>query len=262
MLKIAFEEKITNTIITVKKVFDELNISAYLIGAQARDVWFLPRRSPRITRDIDWVIADSNSDVFNELKTVLIEREGFSKTSNPLKIRSPDGIDVDLIPFNFPDTPHFIGLNEIFERGTEGVIFNDEKTYQVATLPAIVFLKFIAWDNRPEYRGKDIEDIVYILRNFDDFTDNDYMLFGEIEPELIPARAIGRKINYIIGDSLDLQNHFIKILEQLIANPKKNKIAEIMIRGTDENEDFAISLLAEILKGVLEGPLSISADFS
>jgi predicted nucleotidyltransferase len=252
MLKISFEEKITNTIITVKKVFDELDIPAYLIGAQARDVWFLPRRSPRITRDIDWVIADSDSDVFNELKTILIEREGFTKTSNPLKISSPDGIAVDLIPFDFPDTPHFIGLNEIFERGTEGVIFNDEKTYQVATLPAIVLLKFIAWDNRPEYRGKDIEDITYILKNFDNYTDDDYMLFDEIEPELISARAIGRKINYIIGDSLDLKNHFVRILNALIADPKKNKITEIMIRGTDENEDFALSLLKEMLKGVTE----------
>ena len=252
MLKITFEEKITNTIVIVKKVFDELDIPAYLIGAQARDVWFLPRRSPRITQDIDWVIADSNADVFNELKTVLIEREGFTKTANPLKISSPDGIDVDLIPFDFPDTPHFIGLNEIFERGTEGVIFNDGKTYQVATLPAIVLLKFIAWDNIPEYRGKDIEDIAYIFRNFDDYTDNDYMLFGEIEPELIPPRAIGRKINHIIGDSSDLKTAFIKILDTHVANPKKNKIAEIMIRGTDQNEDFAASLLAEILKGVLE----------
>jgi predicted nucleotidyltransferase len=169
-----------------------------------------------------------------------------------LKISSPDGIAVDLIPFDFPDTPHFIGLNEIFERGTEGVIFNDEKTYQVATLPAIVLLKFIAWDNRPEYRGKDIEDITYILKNFDNYTDDDYMLFDEIEPELISARAIGRKINYIIGDSLDLKNHFVRILNALIADPKKNKITEIMIRGTDENEDFALSLLKEMLKGVTE----------
>ncbi len=253
MLKISFEENITNTIITIKKVFDELNISAYLIGAQARDVWFLPHRSPRITQDIDWVIADSDGDVFNELKTILIEREGFKKTSNPLKISSPDGIDVDLIPFDFPDTPHFIGLNEIFERGTEGVIFNDLKTYQVATLPAIVLLKFIAWDNVPEYRGKDIEDIAYIIRNFDDYTDDDYMLFSDdLDPKIIPARAIGRRINYIIGDSLDLKNHFIKILEMQISKPKKNKITEIMIRGTDENEDFAISLLKEILRGVTE----------
>ena len=55
MSKISFEKQITSTIQTLKKVFDELEISAYLIGAQARDVWFLPKTSPRITRDIDWV---------------------------------------------------------------------------------------------------------------------------------------------------------------------------------------------------------------
>lgn len=229
-----------------------MQISAYLIGAQARDVWFLPIKSPRITRDTDWVIADSNEAVFKELKTFLIEREGFSETHNPLKIKSLDNIEVDLIPFNFPDTPHFLGLREIFERGTEGVTFDDERTYQVATLPAIILLKFIAFDNRPEDRSKDILDIAYILRRFEDDSDEYFILLTEIQAELVPARLIGRKINHIIGDSLNLKSQLIKILETHVANPKKNKIAEIMIRGTDQNEDFAVLLLAEILKGVLE----------
>jgi predicted nucleotidyltransferase len=236
----------------LQDTFDELEISAYLIGAQARDVWFLPIKSPRITRDMDWVIANSNVDVFNELKTLLIQKKGFKETSNPLKINSPDGIEVDLIPFDFPETPHFIGLDEIFERGTEGVTFDDGKTYQVATLPAIVMLKLIAFDNRPEYRTKDIVDVSFIFRHYDNYSDEDYILFDEIEPQLIPARVIGRRINYIIGKSSELKNHFIKILETQIANPKKNKITEIMIRGTDEQEDFAVSLLAEMLEGLLE----------
>lgn len=248
-----FSDKLTaKTFAILQNAFDELGIYAYLIGAQARDIWFLPIKSPRITRDIDWVIANSSEAVFKELKTFLIQQKGFSETRNPLKINSPDNIEVDLIPFDFPDTPHFIGLNEIFERGTEGVIFDDGKTYQVATLPAIVLLKFIAFSNRPEYRSKDILDIAYILRHFEDDSDEYFILLTEMQAELVPARLIGRKINHIIGDSLDLKNHFIKILEIHVANPKKNKIAEIMIRGTDENEDFAASLLAEILKGVLE----------
>ena len=252
-MKKTFSDNLTaKTFAILQNAFDELEISAYLIGAQARDVWFLPMKSSRITRDIDWVLANSSVAVFNELKTFLIQQRGFSETSNPLKIKSLDGIEVDLIPFDFPDTPHFFGLYEIFERGTEGVTFDDGKTYQVATLPAIILLKFIAFDNRPEYRSKDILDIAYILRRFEDDSDEYFILLTEMQAELVPARLIGRKINHIIGDSLDLKNHFTKILELLIANPKKDKIAEIMIRGTDENEDFAVSLLAEILKGVLE----------
>jgi predicted nucleotidyltransferase len=253
-MKKTFSDKLTaKTFAVLQNAFDELAISAYLIGAQARDVWFLPIKSSRTTSDTDWVIADSNEAVFKELKKFLIEREGFSETSNPLKIKSLDGIEVDLIPFDFPDTPHFLGLYEIFERGTEGVTFDDGRTYQVATLPAIILLKFIAFDNRPEYRSKDILDIGYILRRFEDDSDEYFILLAEMEDDkLVSARLIGRKINQIIGDSSDLKTVFIKILETHIANPKKNKIAEIMIRGTDENEDFAVSLLAEILKGVLE----------
>jgi predicted nucleotidyltransferase len=258
-----FSDRLTaKTFAILQNAFDELEISAYLIGAQARDVWFLPMKSSRISRDIDWVIANSSKAVFNELKMFLIQQKGFSETSNPLKIKSLDNIEVDLIPFDFPDTPHFVGLNEIFERGTEGVTFDDGKTYQVATLPAIILLKFIAFSNRPEYRSKDILDIAYILRHFEDYSDDYFIFLTEMPAELASARIIGRKINHIIADSLDLKSHFITILETQIANPKKNKIAEIMIRGTEKNEDFAVSLLAEILKGVSEGPLSISAVFS
>jgi predicted nucleotidyltransferase len=248
-----FSDKLTaKTFAILQNAFDELEISAYLIGAQARDVWFLPLKSPRISRDIDWVIANSNQVVFNELKTFLIQKERFSETSNPLKINSPDGIEVDLIPFDFPETPHFIGLHEIFERGTEGVIFDDGKTYQVATLPAIVLLKLIAWNNRPYYRIKDIIDITYILKNFGTYTDEDFILFTEIEAEYVPSRVIGRRINEIIDDSDELKIHVIQILEHQISQYFNSKLLQIIVANSEYSEETVLIMLKEILKGVTE----------
>lgn len=260
MSKTYFNEKMTTAFLTLQKVFEELDIDAYLIGAQARDVWFFPKKAARFTRDIDWIIANSNENVFNELKAILIQREGFSSTPNPLKIKSPEGIEVDLIPFDYPETPHFMGLHEIFERGTEGVPFDDGKIYQVATLPAIVLLKLIAWDNRPENRVKDIVDIAYILQNSDvhsdDFYDNHIDLLDifdlDSESDFIRSRVIGRKISQIIADSLYLNYHIVKILENQITNAEKSKIIDIIVAQTENTENHALTQLKELLIGLDE----------
>lgn len=252
MSKTFLNERTAKIIETLHNVFNELSIDAYIIGAQARDIWFFPLRNPRVTRDIDWVIADSNENLFKELKSILVEREGFRETPNPLRLLTPDNIEIDLLPFDHPEIPHFLGFHEIFERGTEDFIFDNGKTYQVATLPAVVLLKLIAWNNRPEKRGKDIEDITYILKHFDIYTDDGFILFTEIEPEFISARIIGRKINQIIGNSTDLKNHIISILENHIENPDTSKIIKIMVSQTEESNDFALQQLKELLIGIKE----------
>lgn len=250
MSKISFDKNIAETLYILRKTFDELDISAYLIGAQARDVWFFPIRSPRITHDIDWVIAHSNEDLFKKIKQTLVEQEGFIETSNPLRLLTPNNIEVDLIPFDHPETPHFLGLTEIFERGIEELIFEDGKTYKVATLPAVVLLKLIAWDNRPENRRKDIIDITYIFEHFDIYTEDCYELFTELEPSYISARAIGRKINQIIGNTIDLKNHIILILENEVNNPNESKLIKIMVSQTEKTNDFTLQQLKELLTGI------------
>jgi predicted nucleotidyltransferase len=255
MLNNSLNDKTSNIITTIQKVFEELDINAYIIGAKARDIWFSPKRSSRITKDIDWVIAHSDENLFKELRALLINREKYTETINPLRLKSPDGIDVDLIPFNYPTTPHFIGLQEIFERGTEEIILSDGLRHHVATLPAIVFLKFNAWDNRPEYRRKDIEDIVFIINNFDIYSneilDYHYDLYNELDPKYIGARFIGRKIKYILGDADTFKEHIIGIIEKQLLLSTNSKIVQLFW-SDNESEEFGIQVLEEILKGIRE----------
>jgi predicted nucleotidyltransferase len=252
MSKTNFDKEIGQIIKTIKSCFDELHLSAYLIGAQARDIWFLPTKVPRITHDIDWVIAQSNEDIFNELKNILIDRYGFVATNNPLRLIAPHNIEVDLLPFDHPDIPSFLGLHEIFERGTEMIAFDKNEYYQIATLPAIVLLKFIAWHNNPEKRRKDIEDIAYIFQHYDIYTDECFELFTEIDPSLISARAIGRKINYIIGNSTALKNHITQIITVQIENPMRSKFIHIMNAITEKSEKDIINQLSQLLIGISE----------
>jgi predicted nucleotidyltransferase len=235
----------------LKRVFDAENVSFYLIGARARDVWFLPQKQTRITFDIDWIVASSEKNVFENIKRRLIAQEGFNSTQNPFTLLSSKGTTVDLLPFLETDTQDLAGLKEVFQRGTENICFDDSSMYQVATLPAIVLLKLIAWNDRPEHRIKDLSDIAIIFEHYfdlcaDDIYDNHNDLFEQIELDAIAAQVIGRKIKYIIGDSNDLNHQIIDIL-----TTKQATIAKWMITGTNKIEKNAFLLLQNLLNGIL-----------
>jgi predicted nucleotidyltransferase len=182
----------------LKRVFDIEKVPFYLIGARARDVWFLPLKQTRITLDIDWIVASSEKSVFENIKKRLITQEGFNRTQNPFTLLSSKGTTVDLLPFLETDAQHLAGLKEVFKRGTENVFFDDGSIYQVATLPAIVLLKLVAWHDRPEHRMKDLTDIALIFESYfdlfaDDIYDNHNDLFEINSLDAIAAHVIGRK---------------------------------------------------------------------
>ena len=70
-------EELPELFATLKRVFDKADVPFYLIGARARDVWFLPEKSIRITKDIDWSVASEEDAVFQEIKLQLIKNEDF-----------------------------------------------------------------------------------------------------------------------------------------------------------------------------------------
>lgn len=246
------DDELPTLFATLKTTFDAANVPFYLIGARARDVWFLPEKSIRITQDIDWIAASDEDAVFNEIRKQLIEKEGFIETNNPFSLLSPKGMQVDLLPFIKDSEGSLDGLKEVLARGTEGVVFDDDATYQVATLPAIVLLKLIAWDDRPEYRLKDLWDIAaisefYFYRFSEDIYDNHNDLFGDRELDEISAYVIGRKIKHIIGNSLSLKTRIINILTE-----KQDAIAQRIANKSSKSEDEVSQVLKNLLEGVLE----------
>jgi predicted nucleotidyltransferase len=246
------DDELPTLFATLKRTFDAADVPFYLIGARARDVWFFPEKSMRITQDIDWIAASDEDTVFNEIRNQLIEKEGFIETKNRFTLLSPLKKQVDLLPFIKHSEGRLDGLEEVFARGTEGVIFDDDATYQVATLPAIVLLKLIAWDDRPEHRLKDLWDIAaisefYFDRFSEDIYDNHNDLFGNRELEEISAYVIGRKIKHIIGDSSSL-----KIRIENILTEKQDAIAQRIADKSSKPEDEVSKILKNLLEGILE----------
>ena len=243
MLNFSFKhfdsEELPSLFAALKRTFDAEEVPFYLIGARARDVWFLPNKKSRITRDIDWIAASEEDALFTEIRRQLIVNEDFTETKTPYTLLSPEGMTVDLLPFIQQSERSLEGLKEVFERGTEGVNFDDGATYQIATLPAIVLLKLIAWDDRPEQRLKDLGDISLILDYYFDLNDNDIYdnhndLFGDKELDEIAAFVIGRKINHILHNSQTLKDRITHILTE-----KRPIIAQKMAVNNAKSE-FAI----------------------
>jgi predicted nucleotidyltransferase len=246
------DDELPTLFATLKRTFDAADVPFYLIGARARDVWFFPEKSMRITQDIDWIAASDEDTVFNEIKNQLIEKEGFIETKNPFTLLNSKGIQVDLLPFIESAGSSLEGLKEVFARGTEGVIFDDDATYQVATLPAIVLLKLIAWDDRPEHRPKDLWDIEAIFEHYfdrfsEDIYDNHNDLFGGRELGEISAFVIGRKIKHIIGDSTSLKTRIENILTE-----KHDAIAQRIADKSSKPEDEVSKILKNLFEGILE----------
>lgn len=241
--------------IAVKQACDEAGTEAFLIGAQARDLWLYPKTSSRVTKDIDWVIGASDNDTYQRVHDFLVQKAGFQITnSNPFKLIDPNGIQLDLLPMVSEELAHFVGLQEILEFGSKKISVNDQD-FRVATLPSIVLLKLVAWDNLPEYRTKDLEDIYLLLQEYFD-ADPDkiyenhldlFNLFDQNQLQLLGARVLGREINKILKYSPEIKTQLLTILNQ------KEKMAQIIIRKTEETEDSnIIGLLNELEKGMRE----------
>lgn len=95
------------------------------------------------------------------------------------------------------------GFKEVYHSGTQSVQMETGHQFQVATLPSIVLLKLIAFDDRPEIRLKDVGDIANIITHFFDLQAeliyNEHVdLFGDGKGERsvqeIAATVIGREI--------------------------------------------------------------------
>ena len=148
------------------------------------------------------------------------------------------------------------GFREVYENGTDLVSFENKQAFKVCTLPGIVILKLIAYDDRPEVRQNDIKDISLILKHYFNIeTDIIYEQHNDLfednrDTPIIAARVLGRQMKRIIGKSIDLEKRVIAILQREIDNSEKSKVAELMVRGTDNSIADALEILKEILQGI------------
>lgn len=261
----------------LKEVFDDLEegfqhtgIDFYLIGALARDTWYQKAaKDLRTTQDADFAIFVSTAEEYEQIKNYLIAEKGFTPfKGNAYILFAPNKVQVDILPFGSIEIDGTVamagggltqisvnGFMEVYSKGTEKTEISTGHHFKVATLPAIVMLKLIAFDDRPEQRIKDAGDVGNILRHFFDLqTDLIYsdayndLFTTEIDTiEEISAIVIGREIKKIVQTNPSLHQRLKTILQTHIRLQEESMFVRQM---GDRTIEASVTHLSALLTGL------------
>lgn len=248
-LKDLRQDRFKELLSIVEQVFIQCDVDFYLLGAIARDTWYAKEQitSPA-TRDVDFAVYISREEKYDMVLEELISNHGFSEIKDaPFRLQTPYTFTIDIIPFGeisidesvIPDEdwdrPIFVnGFEEVFRKATIQVTDEEgDLEFKVATLPAVLLLKLIAYDDRPEKRTQDPQDIVQIIKNYFEIEkemiwEEHHDLFDE-DSELIEigARVVGREINKIVSENRTLKERVLNILS--FEDRVQKNMAEAMV---------------------------------
>lgn len=258
----------------LERGFKEFHVDFYLVGAVARDVWMTAINEippSRITRDIDFAVFIEDKGIYESLKSYLIEIEHFQPfKENTFVLLWQGRMQVDLLPFgNIEDenakvsfegtgltSLNMPGFMEIYESGLPEVELEGEHRFKFCTLPGIVILKLIAWEDRPEIRRDDLKDILTILTHFFEmYTDHIYEhhsdLFGDDDfgLNLIAARVMGREMKNIAIRNEKLYERLTNLLEKNTMDVNTSQIGKIMANWVNTTVEESLKPLLEIQLG-------------
>ncbi len=266
--------QLSEMLTALERGLKKFDIDFYLVGAVARDLWMsaihdIP--ASRITGDIDFAIFINDKGTYENLKKYLIDIEGFSPyKGNAFVLIWKSFIQVDLLPFGeIEDKNDSVkvegsgltsinkpGFKEVYDDGLPEVELEEIHKFKFCTLPGIVILKLLAWQDRPEIRGDDIKDVSNILKHFfnmyvEEIYENHNDLFGDdnLDLHLIAARVMGREMNKISKRSDVLYNRIKNLLD---VNTKDIDMARIMVEFYENTIEDNLAILEQIKAGYLE----------
>jgi predicted nucleotidyltransferase len=227
-----------------------LQIDFFGVGALARNTWYVDNDLPaRGTKDVDFGVYIPSTTVYQQLKKKLIEEHGYTASSNnAFCLISPQKIPVDLLPFgeianNGKVLVEGKGLTSINLEGFREVHLNGLRSVDiegdrinVCTIPSVVLLKLIAFDDRPDQRMKDPLDVASIFKVYpdieSDFIWNDYhdLYDGDLSHDEVAIKVIGSEVRKLIVGNAALLERVNRILEDAIT--KSSRLAAYMVEDT------------------------------
>ena len=258
----------------IDEIMKEHQIPYYLIGANAIALELLKEgiKPSRGTRDIDFAIMISNTDEYEKISKDL-ESKGFKRIKDDYRFFSHQkNLVVDILPFGQIEEEytesfierkvdlHLLGFKEVLEEAVE--VYIEEKVANIPPLPGMVILKLIAWNDRPEYRENDLDDILKIIEKYYDLQFNEileshYDTFPEedtveIDQLLIAAEVLGRKSKLFLNKSKELSERILQILETNLQSASKSQIAKNWAQKLNSDIEYAHSILKAFQKGILK----------
>jgi predicted nucleotidyltransferase len=280
--KISFKQlqqqpHISEMLTALENGLHKYGIDFYLVGAVARDVWMTAINDippSRVTGDIDFAVFINDKNTYADLRDYLINAEGFIPyKGNGFVLKWKNIIQIDLMPFGEIEAKpsniivegtgltslNMPGFKEIYDSGLPEAELEEKHRFKFCTLPGIVLLKLIAFQERPEIRRDDIKDISKILKHFfdmyaDEIYENHNDLFGDKDINLnwIAARVLGRDMGKIAQLNEDLFLRIKKILKKNTIGIHSSDIAKIMAEFFQNTIEENVKLLEQVKIGYLE----------
>lgn len=249
-----------------------LGINFFIVGAIARNIWLATHdKSPSGTRDIDFGVFVPNVSTYNQLRKVLVKDFKYTQSrENAFCLFTPEGKQIDLLPFGEIEEDREVsiegvgltsvkldGFKEIFERGTIDVEIG-RQIFRTCSIPGIVILKMIAYDDRPGRRGKDVEDIDAICQHYpiledeNIWTNHSDLYDGGLDHFEVGMMVLGREMSRMISGNERLYKRVAKIITKAIH--LQSGFTSLMIKDPEEETiDQKRQLLRYILRGLEDG---------
>lgn len=243
----------------------------FLIGGQAMDGLFHAGglEAPRITEDVDMAVHAPTLDAFRTAMQELHE-EGFIASERPYRwIKMPERLAFDLIPYG-PWTRDEEAILGNVVLSVKGMRLVGERAFQVldwsgiqvpvVTLEGLLILKWIAWQERPDHRIKDLQDSAHLLVHYWDLHEEriyaehtDVFEEDAFDTRTAGVRVCGRQLGDILAGEPDLRRNIIGFLEAQIgsalsASPLERSLMTLLRGGSPAPGD----LLRELLRGIGE----------
>ena len=229
----------------IKKVVDSLKISFFIVGALARDIimeYFYEIKAPRMTMDIDLGIKVSSWNKFDKLINTL-ERSGeFKKLKEKHRVLYND-IIIDIVPFGgisdkneriiWPPENEVVmsvmGFNEVYNYSTLVRLQNNPiLEVKIPTLPGLAILKLFAWKDNFPNRSKDAEDLLFIMKNYENAGIFDKLYKSELR--LLESEDFDNQIAGIVLLG--------KEMSKICTNQTIEYLRKIIDEETSKNSDF------------------------
>lgn len=222
-------------------------------------------------------MVGSKSD-YEAVRIFLIERKGFTESKeNAFVMINPKKVQIDILPFGGIEIDsqvkldavgmssiHVNGFQEVYMAGTATMNVKTGHAFKVATLPAIVLLKLIAFDDRPEKREKDPRDIANITQYFfelqtdliydehNDLFQLDDKELENLQLEEVSATVIGREIEKITRSNEKLYTRVISILQKHIEAGANSQFVRLMATETGRPITEMVNWLQRFKKGMAQ----------
>jgi len=248
----------TQALRDLQRIANSLGIPIMLIGAGARLLmldWKYNLVSSRTTKDWDLAVKLNSWDEFHRLRQALQQGTPplFKSTKLAQRLIHTSGIPIDLVPFGglarangtvvWPDDETemtVLGFDEALAHA-EWIKLDTEEEMPIATIPALVVMKFFAFADRKH--TDDLKDVEFILKHYLQYHNED-RIFDELAEKLTNGEIEYQQAGpFLLGkDAGQLCNRqtierLLPILDSLI-DPYSEKIGKLVgpIGDVDEEE--------------------------